>query len=143
MASCSDERILQSAALVTIIQLEGHSIGTLRRSDSETMAYYLRRTHKVASRLQVTAAVRAARDLDILKCEVRAVSRPTENVVILRIALRRARDVLHRYVRDDHAAGREASGPTVKVILLDVDAVNADIVDEDVGVGDARRVLAL
>ena len=72
--------------------------------------------------------------MDILELKVRATALTTEDVIILRISLHSTRNIAHRDVLDDHAIAWVACWSAVKVILLDVDAVDGDVFEGDVGV---------
>lgn len=49
-------------------------------------------------------------------------------------------DVLHRDVVDDNSIRRLARRSTVQIVLLNIDAICADVLDFDVPVGDAGNV---
>ena len=92
---------------------------------------------KVACRLHIARAVAPSHDVHVIKRKVRATSRSAQDVVVLGRLLGIANDVLHRNISDDHPVCREAGWAAVEVILLDVNPVVANVVDDDVFVGDA------
>jgi hypothetical protein len=81
--------------------------------------------------------------VDIFEVKVRAAALPTENVVVLGSTLCCADYVLHRHTRDYHAIRRDAGWSAIEIILLDVNAVNGDVGDGDILVGDtAEKIIS-
>lgn len=72
--------------------------------------------------------------MNILKLKVRTTALSAKNVIILRISLHGTRNIAHSDVLDDHAIAWVACWSTVKVILLNIDAVDGDVLEGDVGV---------
>lgn len=97
--------------------------------------------NEVACWLYVAAAVGSTDDINIVESKIRTTTITTEDVVILRVRLRSASDVHHCDIRDNDAVARVAGRPAIEVILLDIDAVDGDVLNVDVFVGDAVTVL--
>ncbi len=87
-------------------------------------------------RVITRARIPAARDRNIIEREITAAAAAAKDVIILRTRPRRARKILEQEVGDNDAVGRDPGGPAVQVVLLHVDAVDRDVPDGDVAVGD-------
>lgn len=108
-------------------------------------------SHKVAIAVEISRSPEVARTvlsttgkMHILHGDVTAAALATQNIVVLGLLERRARNISHDDIADLDAVGRMTGRPAVEVVLLDVDAVdgrifNADVFKQDV-CNVARRV---
>jgi len=93
---------------------------------------------KVPRRLKVAHTLHAAsHNINVVEREIAARSLTAQDIVVLRTRSSGARDVRHGDIADDDAVGGNAGWAAVEVVLLDVDAVLADIRHEDVFVDNA------
>ena len=118
LRSVPKEYLMYSIACTTVFKTVDTAIKLFLISIKSWRAY------KVPIPREVAARVRATSDVDVIECEVTAVTITAQDVVILCITLRCTSDVLHRDVRDDDTAGRKAGWTAIEIVLLDVDAVD-------------------
>lgn len=88
---------------------------------------HISNTLEVTSRLDIARAVGSASDMDVVEGEVRTTAVPAKDIVIFGFWLCSTDDVNHGDILDDNTIGGASCRATVEVVLLDVDAVNADV----------------
>jgi len=93
---------------------------------------------KISNRLIITHTLHSAsHNINVVEREITARSRTAQDIVVLRARRGGARDVGHGDVANEHAIRWDACWAAVEVVLLDVDAVLADVRYEDVFVDDS------
>lgn len=88
---------------------------------------YISNTLEVTSRLDIARAVGSTGDMDVVEGEVRTTAIPAKDIVISGFWLCRTGDVGHGDIFDDNTIGGASCRAAVEVVLLDIDAVYADV----------------
>lgn len=99
--------------------------------------------YKAARWLDVARTVFTPRDLHVLECKVCATPRATKYVVVVCARLCCAMNVGHQHVGNDDSVAWVARWAAIEVILLDIDAVDGNVGDEDVLIGNADSVISM